>query len=64
MYIILILVTFDDDVPKRGCARITLSIPELRIKKSMGIFGTATAENGKLELNFTSRYDIEHDLEL
>jgi len=43
-------VTFDDDEPKPGYARLTLTVKEMIVKKPL--FGSAKPENAELTHSF------------
>jgi len=43
-------VTFDDDEPNAGCARLTLTVKEMTVKKPL--FGSAKPENAEITSSF------------
>lgn len=52
MYMTFCPVTFDDDEPNPGCARLTLTVKEMTVKKP--IFASAKPENAEITSSFDS----------
>jgi len=54
LFLVCCLVTFDDDEPNPGFARLTLTVKEMTVKKPL--FGSARPENAQITSSFDNRW--------